>query len=517
MKKFLLSLVALVALTVNAATQMDMTELGSGWSSTYDADTQSITYEGAWAGRGWWLSAVDYSDYAGVLVVFRSATANYYQLQMEYNDADNASVALSASGDVTTDQMLVGALDTTGKSSVKQIYVQNGSDLSVVYIVAAVLLDEDELVAAQAGTFDYSEFAFYLDSYDTGDDDADDDDEATADDSTGSVGDGTSYTFNIDSYPWNYSAVISQGALVSYNSQWGEYPLTSIAGSIDTDEYVSITVNVASVSVDEEGESQLQVKLEYTTDTDSNCYPALVEGENVIDFIEGDVVSALNAQAKEAGATLQLESVYLNKADGTSELMSTTTGSGWGHSVIPTSPCDIIYTGQWGGVYLLICDTWQTATYTYGEDEGVIFTIELAEASPMPFMVELDNAAEGFEWFNFEAGETTYEFGISDRVIEARDAANVAGGGDEVADKNVAKIYIKSNDSDSSYYPGTLQFVSITSVADPDQTWVSPTESGIENIAVSTSVKNAIYNLAGQRVNSATKGLYIINGKKVVK
>lgn len=39
--------------------------------------------------------------------------------------------------------------------------------------------------------------------------------------------------------------------------------------------------------------------------------------------------------------------------------------------------------------------------------------------------------------------------------------------------------------------------------------------SGIEN--VETTVDNNIYNIAGQRVNSAVKGLYIINGKKVLK
>ena len=41
--------------------------------------------------------------------------------------------------------------------------------------------------------------------------------------------------------------------------------------------------------------------------------------------------------------------------------------------------------------------------------------------------------------------------------------------------------------------------------------------TGIEEITpVSTTVDGKVYNLAGQRVNKATKGLYIINGKKVV-
>jgi hypothetical protein len=41
--------------------------------------------------------------------------------------------------------------------------------------------------------------------------------------------------------------------------------------------------------------------------------------------------------------------------------------------------------------------------------------------------------------------------------------------------------------------------------------------TGIEEISpASTTADGKVYNLAGQRVNKATKGLYIINGKKVV-
>jgi hypothetical protein len=41
--------------------------------------------------------------------------------------------------------------------------------------------------------------------------------------------------------------------------------------------------------------------------------------------------------------------------------------------------------------------------------------------------------------------------------------------------------------------------------------------TGIEEISpASTTADGKVYNLAGQRINKATKGLYIINGKKVV-
>jgi hypothetical protein len=43
------------------------------------------------------------------------------------------------------------------------------------------------------------------------------------------------------------------------------------------------------------------------------------------------------------------------------------------------------------------------------------------------------------------------------------------------------------------------------------------TATGIENVsAAKPVVDGAIYNLNGQKVNNATKGVYIINGRKVV-
>ena len=42
-------------------------------------------------------------------------------------------------------------------------------------------------------------------------------------------------------------------------------------------------------------------------------------------------------------------------------------------------------------------------------------------------------------------------------------------------------------------------------------------ETGIVNVNNSNKNEDAIYNLRGQKVQQAQKGLYIINGKKVVK
>ena len=51
---------------------------------------------------------------------------------------------------------------------------------------------------------------------------------------------------------------------------------------------------------------------------------------------------------------------------------------------------------------------------------------------------------------------------------------------------------------------------------DGDTTTFDVTTVGISNIAASQTAENAIYNLQGQRVEQTVKGLYIVNGKKVL-
>ena len=41
-------------------------------------------------------------------------------------------------------------------------------------------------------------------------------------------------------------------------------------------------------------------------------------------------------------------------------------------------------------------------------------------------------------------------------------------------------------------------------------------ETGISTVENTVAKENAIFNLSGQRVMQPTKGLYIVNGKKVV-
>ena len=90
MLKQLLSLAAVAAISMSANADVNIfSSFGSGgWESTYDADTKTVTYDGAWKGRGWWLDGADYSDYESIVVKFAEPLTGYIQLVCEYTEQD---------------------------------------------------------------------------------------------------------------------------------------------------------------------------------------------------------------------------------------------------------------------------------------------------------------------------------------------------------------------------------------------------------------------------------------------
>jgi hypothetical protein len=137
-KLFTLVAAAFLAVSANAA-QLDLSleELGSGWESSYDATTKTITYDAAWVGRGWWLDAVDYSTYDNVVVDFETQELGV-QLVIEYNNADPSKTWVDAGK-----TQIIAPLDAVGKSSVKQIYIQSSKAGTVVLKRAYVATADD--------------------------------------------------------------------------------------------------------------------------------------------------------------------------------------------------------------------------------------------------------------------------------------------------------------------------------------------------------------------------------------
>lgn len=135
--------VAAMAFSANADTYSLMTGFGgSGWGSSYDADTKTITFEGDWKGRGVWLGDFDASAYDEV--VFEcEATTMAFNLVVEYAeaaDADNQSVNFPEG---TTKATVT--LNETLKKNLKQVYIQGATAGTIVvkdlYLQNAVEVD----------------------------------------------------------------------------------------------------------------------------------------------------------------------------------------------------------------------------------------------------------------------------------------------------------------------------------------------------------------------------------------
>ena len=148
MMKKLLTLAAVVAaaFSANADTlDLSLADLGSGWDSSYDAATQTITYEKAWGGRGWWFgtgaSAKDFSAYDEIVIETVDNTMAY-NIVIEYDNTEVESTSVSISADKAKG---IAAFDEVGKAAVKQIYLQGHAvgtiKLAAAYVQNAAVVD----------------------------------------------------------------------------------------------------------------------------------------------------------------------------------------------------------------------------------------------------------------------------------------------------------------------------------------------------------------------------------------
>ena len=144
-KRLLFSAMAVAAMAFSAsADTYDLTDQfgGSGWGSSYDADTKTITFDDAWTGKGVWLTDFDASAYDEVVFECEATTMDF-NVVVEYvgaEDADNTSMFFSAG---TT--KAVTPLNAEFKSGVKQIYIQGAAAGTIVmkelYLQNEVVVD----------------------------------------------------------------------------------------------------------------------------------------------------------------------------------------------------------------------------------------------------------------------------------------------------------------------------------------------------------------------------------------
>lgn len=121
---------------------LTLEDLGTGWSSSYDAETQTIEWSGAYGGRGWWLGGFDASDYSTVEVVLSNVTGDdpWVQLVIQYDDGSKDGVneqkdGLASNGSIT----LTKELNSELKSNVKQIYIQGKAAGNTAKVVSGKL------------------------------------------------------------------------------------------------------------------------------------------------------------------------------------------------------------------------------------------------------------------------------------------------------------------------------------------------------------------------------------------
>ncbi len=147
MSKHLLTVaVAAAAMAFSAsAERVDLplgvnSSLGSGWNSSCEAVTKTITFDGAWTGRGWWLGDQDYTGFDEVTVE-TEATPFAIKLVIEYANDATTSEKMGAKGDTSISL----AFNPEGVSHVKQIYIQTTEAGQIVlkdaYISNAAVFD----------------------------------------------------------------------------------------------------------------------------------------------------------------------------------------------------------------------------------------------------------------------------------------------------------------------------------------------------------------------------------------
>jgi hypothetical protein len=141
MKKVFFLFIALLMSMVSFAAEERLpmaadADLGSGWNSSYDAATQTITYTAGWSGRGWWFGdgkgdgePKDCSAYTKVVAEFE-ATNSVLKLVVEYAGSETMSELIVNAGQT----QIVVDLDPTLKSAVSQVWFQKETAGTVVLV-----------------------------------------------------------------------------------------------------------------------------------------------------------------------------------------------------------------------------------------------------------------------------------------------------------------------------------------------------------------------------------------------
>jgi hypothetical protein len=103
---------------------------------------------------------------------------------------------------------------------------------------------------------------------------------------------------------------------------------------------------------------------------------------------------------------------------------------------------------------------------------------------------------------------------IVDGAMTDTSANEETGDDDQPVKDNVTGLVVFKGDYASGDF--TLGGCPQNTAKVGDPRWLTDEEEGIEEILINGMENGAVYNLNGQKVNNPSRGIYIINGKKVV-
>lgn len=116
--------------------RLPLTNLNSGWSSTYDTEEKMITFT-EYGGRGWWLGGVDYSDFDKLVVNFDLEPEIDGNVVIVYpNDVTSGSLGQFKAG---TKQVIVPL--SSLKSNVLEIHIE--ANPGIIYLQSAFVATND--------------------------------------------------------------------------------------------------------------------------------------------------------------------------------------------------------------------------------------------------------------------------------------------------------------------------------------------------------------------------------------
>ncbi|MBR5688197.1 MAG: hypothetical protein IKX36_09605 [Prevotella sp.] len=157
---------------MSAKYQLSLDDMASGWGSTYDPATKTISFdEEAWGGRGWWMAPdnvpLNYIDEGVEYIVVKVASATINpKLCVQYtdgtlNEKNELNQVSSAEASFTQSSKLMTLKLDENYDKLIQIYIQNGewrADVGTeggnpageVVLLDAYLATEEEYQAALA-------------------------------------------------------------------------------------------------------------------------------------------------------------------------------------------------------------------------------------------------------------------------------------------------------------------------------------------------------------------------------